>query len=83
MIQEITKGIFKGSQIPGSGYVVYKVRVTNSDIQKGKSAGYRLIYQIQSATNVLLLSIYSKSDADDISTLVIRKIIAEYESIEE
>ncbi|WP_442940924.1 type II toxin-antitoxin system RelE/ParE family toxin [Nostoc sp.] len=32
----------------GEEYVVYKVRVPNSSIQKGKSAGYRLIYQVES-----------------------------------
>ncbi len=28
----------------GEEYIVYKIRVRNSSIQKGKSAGYRLIY---------------------------------------
>lgn len=30
----------------GEEYIIYKVRVRNSHIQKGKSAGYRLIYQV-------------------------------------
>lgn len=41
----------------GEEYVVYKVRVRNSNIQKGKSAGYRLIYEIESPTSLLLLTI--------------------------
>ncbi len=44
-----------------------KVRVKNSNIQKGKSADYRVIYQVESPTFVLLLTIYAKSDRDDIS----------------
>ena len=31
----------------GEGYMVIKARVKNSNIQKGKSAGYRVIYQVE------------------------------------
>ena len=60
----------------GENYIVIKVRVRNSNIQKGKSAGYRLVYQVESPTNVLLLTIYSKSDRDDISSAEILNILA-------
>jgi hypothetical protein len=60
----------------GENYIVIKVRVKNSNIQKGKSAGYRLVYQVESPTNVLLLTIYSKSDRDDISAVEILNILA-------
>lgn len=66
----------------GEEYVIFKVRVKNSDIQKGKSAGYRLIYQVESATSVLLLTIYSKSEREDISHNEIRSILAEFEDNE-
>jgi mRNA-degrading endonuclease RelE of RelBE toxin-antitoxin system len=62
----------------GEEYRVYKLRVRNSNIQKGKSAGYRLIYQVESLTNVLLLTIYSKSDREDINVNEIRDIIADF-----
>jgi mRNA-degrading endonuclease RelE of RelBE toxin-antitoxin system len=52
-----------------------KVRVRNSDIQKGKSSGYRIIYQIQSPTNVLLLLIYSKLEQTDITMDEIKSVI--------
>jgi hypothetical protein len=42
---------------------------------KGKSAGYRLVYQVESPTNVLLLTIYSKSDRDDVSSAEILNIL--------
>lgn len=48
----------------------------NSNIQKGKSAGYRLVYQVESPTNVLLLTIYAKSDRDDISSNEIFSILS-------
>lgn len=55
-IEEIQSGNFIGDRIPGIGenYVILKVRVKNSNIQKGKSAGYRMIYQIESPVSVLL-----------------------------
>jgi len=61
----------------GENYVIFKVRVKNSDIQKGKSAGYRLIYQVESTTSILLLTIYSKSDREDISPNEVLSILAE------
>lgn len=60
-------------------YVILKVRIKNSNIQKGKSAGYRIIYQIESPISVLSLTIYSKSDRADISPNEIRSIIAEFD----
>jgi mRNA-degrading endonuclease RelE of RelBE toxin-antitoxin system len=59
----------------GEDYIAIKLRVKNSNIQKGKSAGYRLIYQVESPTNVLLLTIYSKSDRNDITPSEILDIL--------
>jgi mRNA-degrading endonuclease RelE of RelBE toxin-antitoxin system len=49
--------------------------VKNSNIQKGKSAGYRVIYYLQNATNIILLTVYSKSDQEDIGIATIQGII--------
>ncbi|MEH2243043.1 MAG: hypothetical protein V7K85_09945 [Nostoc sp.] len=54
------------------------MRVRNSSIQKGKSAGYRLIYQVESSTSILLLTIYSKSDREDIGANEILNIVADF-----
>lgn len=78
IIENIQAGNFVGDQISGVGYVVLKVRIKNSDIQKGKSAGYRLIYHIESPTIILFLLIYSKTDINDIAPAEIRDIIAEF-----
>ena len=59
----------------GEEYQVYKVRVKNSNIQKGKSGGYRLIYYLQTATSIILLTVYSKCDQEDIAVTVIQGII--------
>lgn len=77
---QLQQGDIVGDRIAGISeeYFVYKVRVRNSNIQKGKSAGYRLIYQVESSTSILLLTIYSKSDQTDISSNEILDIIAEF-----
>jgi len=82
IIEQLQQGNILGDRIAGIGkdYVVYKVRVSNSNIQKGKSAGYRLIYQVESATSILLLTIYSKSDREDIGVNEIISILAEFSS---
>lgn len=57
---------------------VYKLRVKNSNIQKGKSAGYKLIYLLESATSILLLKIYSKAEKEDVTVGDINSILGEY-----
>ena len=47
-------------------YEVYKLKCENSDLRKGKSAGYRLIYACPSVNDVYLLIMWSKSDSPDI-----------------
>jgi len=44
VIEQLEQGELPGDQIPDIGYAVFKLRVRNSDTQKGKSGGYRLIY---------------------------------------
>ncbi|MBW4515224.1 MAG: type II toxin-antitoxin system RelE/ParE family toxin [Timaviella obliquedivisa GSE-PSE-MK23-08B] len=80
VVQELQIGNFVGDRLTGigEGYVVLKTRVKNRDIQKGKSAGYRLVYQVESPTSVLLLTIYSKSEREDISIKEIRNILNEF-----
>ncbi|BAB73357.1 hypothetical protein DSM107007_49020 [Nostoc sp. PCC 7120 = FACHB-418] len=68
-----------GDQIPGIGYTVFKLRVRNSDTQKGKSGGYRLIYYVKTATGIILLTVYTKSEQVDIAADDIQSIIADYE----
>ncbi len=80
IIEELQRGNFTGDRLAGMGedYLIFKVRVKNTDIQKGKSGGYRLIYQVESPTSVLLLTIYAKSERADISNNDISSILAEF-----
>ena len=74
---QLAAGNLLGDQLAGIGYAIYKVRIKNSDIQKGKSAGYRLIYYLETASLIILLTIYSKSDRSDITVREIEDILAE------
>jgi len=78
IIDLIQGGNFVGDRIPGTAYVVFKVRVKNSDISKGKSAGYRLIYHVQQQNLVILVTLYSKLDQSDIAAGKIKQILKEF-----
>ncbi len=71
----LARGNCPGDQISGTTYTVFKVRVKNSDIQKGKSSGYRVIYQLRDKICILLITIYSKSDETTLTASEIREII--------
>ena len=79
MIDRLLTGEIIGDRIAGTQYVVFKARVMNSDTVKGKSSGYRLIYQVKDIDSVVLITIYSKLDQSDISPVRIRQILAEFE----
>ncbi len=79
VLEQLQAGEFIGDHIPGTHYTVFKARVRNSDIQKGKSAGYRLIYQVKAPALVVLVTIYSKLDQADISAEQIRRILTEFD----
>ena len=68
-----------GDKIPGVRFDVYKVRARNSDSAKGKSGGYRIIYQRTLQASIILITIYSKTEQEDISPEEIRDIITHYE----
>lgn len=75
ILEQLQLREFLGDQIPGIGFTVMKVRIKNSDSQKGKSGGYRLIYWLSLPDLVILLDIYSKSEQEDIEIENIRQII--------
>jgi mRNA-degrading endonuclease RelE of RelBE toxin-antitoxin system len=80
LIEQLQQGETPGDRISGNKYQVVKVRLKNSNIQKGKSAGYRVIYYLKTQTAITLVTIYSKSDLTDIPNKVIEEIIQTFES---
>ncbi|ESA32411.1 cytotoxic translational repressor of toxin-antitoxin stability system [Leptolyngbya sp. Heron Island J] len=83
LIQRLEAGELPGDQIAGMNLTLFKVRLKNSDIQKGKSAGYRVVYYVKTKENVILVTIYSKSDQSDIDPNMVKTILAQYESSSE
>lgn len=75
IINQLEMGELPGDRIPNMDYTVFKVRVRNSDIQKGKSGGYRVIYYLKTEVQVILVTIYSKSERSDIAADEIRDIL--------
>jgi len=78
VIDQLRAGEIIGDQVPRTRYTIFKVRVRNSDIQKGKRSGYRMIYHLKTPTNVILVTIYSKLDQADVSAEQIRHILIEF-----
>lgn len=78
LIDILESGQIIGDKIKRTDFNVYKVRVKNSDIQKGKSAGYRLIYYLVDRDKIILVTIYSKNEQSDISQNQINLILNEF-----
>ncbi len=77
-IDQILLGELVGDKVQGTGYTIFKVRIRNSDVSRGKSGGYRAIYYLKTSTTVILVTIYSKTEQSDVSPAKIRKILAEF-----
>ena len=78
IIEQLQHGEFIGDQVRGTGYAIFKVRIRNSDISRGKSGGYRVIYYLKTETAIILVTIYSKTEQSDISSAKIKKILSEF-----
>jgi mRNA-degrading endonuclease RelE of RelBE toxin-antitoxin system len=79
ILEKLSRGEELGDRLSGINAIVYKLRVKNSDTQKGKSGGYRLIYWLQQGDSIVLLDIYSKSEQETIEVATIQRIIANFE----
>ena len=66
-ITRLQQGEFPGDQNRGTSHTVYKARLPNRDSKRGQSGGYRVIYFLRTQTHTVLLTIYSKSDIEDVS----------------
>jgi mRNA-degrading endonuclease RelE of RelBE toxin-antitoxin system len=79
VIDRLQAGEVIGDQVSGTRYPIFKVRVQNSDIRKGKRSGYRLIYHLKTPIHVILVTIYSKLDQADVSAEQIRRMLIEFD----
>lgn len=79
LIEQLQAGELPGDRIVGIKNLIFKVRLKNSNIQKGKSGGYRVIYYLKTDEEIILATIYAKSDITDVSNETILDVIAQYE----
>ena len=79
ILMQIQMGEIVGDRLQGIDAEIFKVRVRNSDTNRGKSGGYRVIYWLKLPECVVLLDIYSKSERDDVEVIIIQNIITAFE----
>ena len=73
LVKELLTNPFIGIEL---GNNTYKIRIKNSDNNKGKSAGYRIItYVVDNENKIFLVSIYSKSEQDNILDNELKELI--------
>ncbi len=77
LIDQLLAGKLPGDQVPGVGLTLFKVRLKNSDIQKGKRSGYRCIYYLKARNDIILVTVYSKSEQSDITVSKLQSILQE------
>jgi len=73
----LRNGEVTGDLIPGlSGLQIFKIRQKNSSYNRGKSGGFRIIYyQIKEDDFIVMLTIYSKTETENISKSEILEIL--------
>ncbi|MBC8449015.1 MAG: type II toxin-antitoxin system RelE/ParE family toxin [Chloroflexi bacterium] len=77
-IQVLLQAPRLGVVVPG-GSGVHKLRVRNTDLGKGKSGGYRLLYYVedQPVPIIYLLLLYAKSDREDVTRQELKQLLDE------
>ena len=58
---------------------LFKVRLSNSNKNKGKSAGYRIYYYLKINDAVYLLTIYNKSQIESINENTLIALVKEFD----
>lgn len=80
LIGDLERGERPGDQIPGVGLPTYKVRLPNVSARRGKSGGFRTIYYVKVEDHVILLTIFSKTDIENLTVAKIRGLVDSQQS---
>lgn len=66
-VESIEEVGLAGDKLRGlSGFDVCKMRIKNSSAKVGKSGGFRIIYYVRNQGVIYLITIYSKSEKENI-----------------
>ena len=78
LLVKIEEGELPGDSVPGLFNKVYKVRCASSDMKRGKSGDYRVIYYLEGLDkSIYLLTIYSKAERENIPVDLIVEVLKE------
>ncbi len=77
LVAQLETNARPGNRMTRAGGSIYKVRLANRSARRGKSGGLRVVYAAQSLQLVVLVTIYSKTEKDDINNDDIGRIMAE------
>ncbi|MBF0121376.1 MAG: type II toxin-antitoxin system RelE/ParE family toxin [Desulfobacterales bacterium] len=78
LLSNLEEGKASGVPIPGLFNKVFKIRFGSSDMERGKSGGYRLIFYIERDNcEIYLLTIYAKAKNENIPVKDIQSILKE------
>lgn len=76
-IEEILRLPTLGVVVPGSGGV-RKLRIRSTDLKRGKSGGFRLLYVVLADRDLICpLLIYAKPDREDVTRRELRALLAD------
>src|SRR5690349_16334453 len=78
LLEQLKQGERPGDKIPNVGYDVYKVRLRNPSANRGKRGGLRAIYYFELEEQIVMVTIYSKTEQTDVSITLLRQIIEDY-----
>jgi len=81
-LNELLSGLEAGNEsgvpIPGLFNKVFKIRAASSDMKRGKSGGYRLIFYAQDENcEIYLLTVYAKTKNQNIPVQDIQAVLKE------
>ena len=78
LLSELRADPRAGEAIPGFADQVFKIRLASSDMKKGKSGGFRVIYYLDEAAHIVwLLTIYAKSEQENPNPVELQDALAE------
>ncbi len=76
IIRRLESDATLGDPVPGWDREIWKIRAASSDMKRGKSGAFRIIYLFkENDRKVYLLTVYFKGDKDDISDDEIEKLL--------
>ena len=81
--QDLVRLRFQLEQNPSVGVPLgaglYKIRLSSSDITKGKSGALRVVYYLMlNANTIVLLDLYTKNEKESVPVSELRQILAAY-----